>query len=217
MALEGSVQSAPPGSLGFDANTVITKAVAQKFVAEGHKFCLRYLSRGEQPPGDLSEAEANRILDAGLALMAVQHVRNAGWTPTAAMGDQDGQRAGQNAALVGLPPGVSVWCDLEGVASGVTAQAVTGYCNAWFDTVRAAGYVPGVYVGAGYVLDESQLFQLKFKNYWRSQSQVPNVAKRGYQMIQLFPEIKLNGITVDVDVTQNDFKNGQAQWLVRTP
>lgn len=215
MSLEGSVQSATTGLLGFDANTIITDEIAQTFFAQGYRFCLRYLSRGPEAANDLSAAEAEIILQSGLALMAVQHVRLAGWQPTGALGQQDGQGAAQNAADVGLPPGVSIWCDLEGVLSGTAAQDVIDYCDSWFTEVANAGYVPGLYVGDSCVLNEQQLFNLKFQHYWRSQSNVPNVGSRGYQMIQLFPAVTRNGIGIDVDVTQSDFKNGHAQWLVR--
>lgn len=215
MSLDGSVQSATTGLLGFDANTVITDEIAQTFFAQGYRFCLRYLSRGPESPSDLSAAEAEVILQSGLALMAVQHVRLPNWQPTGALGQQDGQAAAQNAADVGFPPGVSIWCDLEGVQAGTDAQNVIDYCNSWFTAVAGAGYIPGLYVGFGSGLNEQQLFNLNFQHYWRSQSNVPNVGSRGYQMIQLFPEVKVNGIGVDIDVTQSDFKNGQAQWLVR--
>jgi len=215
MSLDGSVQSATTGLLGFDANTVITSEIAQTFFAQGYRFCLRYLSRGPEAPGDLAAAEAEAILQSGLALMAVQHVRQAGWQPNGALGQQDGQAAGQNAADVGLPAGVSIWCDLEGVQAGTPAQNVIDYCNSWFTAVAGAGYLPGLYVGFGCGLNEQQLFNLKFQHYWRSQSNVPNVGGRGYQMIQLFPEVTRNGIGIDIDVTQSDFKQGQAQWLVR--
>lgn len=215
MSLEGSVQSAITGLLGFDANTVITADIAQTFFAQGYRFCLRYLSRGAEPASDLTASEAEDILQSGLALMAVQHVRPAGWQPTGSLGQQDGQAAGQNAADVGFPPGVSVWCDLEGVQVGTAAQNVIDYCNSWFTAVAGAGYVPGLYVGFGCELNEQQLFDLKFQHYWRSQSNVPNVGSRGYQMVQLFPEVTRNGIGIDIDVTQSDFKQGQAQWLVR--
>jgi hypothetical protein len=215
MSLEGSVQSAITGLLGFDANTVITPDVAQTFFAQGYRFCVRYLSRGPEPASDLSAAEAEDILQAGLALMAVQHVRKAGWQPTGALGQQDGQAAGQNATDVGFPAGVSIWCDLEGVQPGAAAQDVIDYCNSWFTAVAAAGYLPGLYVGFASGLNEQQLFSLKFQHYWRSQSNVPNVGSRGYQMIQLFPEVTRNGIAIDIDVTQADFKQGQVKWLVR--
>ena len=74
MALEGTVQDAPPGSLGFDANTVLGRAIARQFFAGGFKFCLSHLSRSTEPPGDLGVQEAEDILSSGLALMPVQHV-----------------------------------------------------------------------------------------------------------------------------------------------
>lgn len=216
MALSGKIQSASPGSLGFDSNTVITAKVAQQFVQQGYSFCVRYLSRNvPQPKGDLSAPEAEVILNAGLALMAVQHVRKPGWQPTEALGQQDGSHAAQNAAAIGFPAGVNIWCDLEGVLKGTDPQDVTDYCNAWFTEVAGAGFVPGLYVGDSCILDESQLFDLKFQHYWRSQSNVPNVRSRGYQLIQLYPEVKKNGIGIDIDIAQNDYKKGQALWLAR--
>ena len=215
MALAGTVQSAAPGLLGFDANTVITSNVARQFAAQGYSFCIRYVSRGPQPQGDLSASEATIILDAKLALMPVQHVRVPGWQPSPALGEKDGTFAAQNSSLVGFPPGVTVWCDLEGIKNGSSADDVIGYCNAWYVAVKSAAYVPGLYVGANAILSDQQLANLKFQNYWRSQSNVPNVRSRGYQLIQLFPEVTRNGIGIDIDVTQNDYRNGQVQWLVR--
>lgn len=215
MALAGKVQSAAPGLLGFDCNTPVTAKVAQAFISSGYSFCVRYLSRTTQGKSDLSAAEANTILDAGLALMAVQHVRKPGWQPTADLGQQDGAAAAKNAASIGFPAGVNIWCDLEGVLKGTSAQDVTDYCNNWFTEVANAGFVPGLYVGDSCILDDGQLFSLKFQHYWRSQSNVPNVRSRGYQMFQLFPEVTKNGIGIDIDVTQSDYKKGQVQWLAR--
>jgi glycoside hydrolase-like protein len=215
MALAGTVQSAAPGLLGFDANTVIASNVARQFSAQGYSFCIRYVSRGPQPQGDLSATEANVILDAKLALMPVQHVRAPGWQPSTALGEKDGTFAAQNSSLVGFPLGINVWCDLEGTKNGTSADDVIGYCNAWYVAVKSAGYLPGLYVGANAILSDQQLANLKFQNYWRSQSNVPNVRSRGYQLIQLFPEVMRNGIGIDIDVTQDDYKNGQVQWLVR--
>jgi hypothetical protein len=110
---------------------------------------------------------------------------------------------------------VNIWCDLEGVEAGTAAQDVIDYCNMWFTEVANAGYVPGLYVGDSCILNEQQLFDLKFQHYWRSQSNVPNIRSRGYQLIQLFPELNKNGIGIDIDVTQSDYKQGQVQWLIR--
>lgn len=215
MALPGQVKSASPGLLGFDANTVISFETAQRFFQDGYKFCVRYVSRGQEPQTDLTPKEATDILNAGLALMPVQHVRAAGWIPSRSLGMQDGTAAAKNTKDVGFPQGVNVWLDLEGVSNSVSAEVVIDYCNAWFQEVSQAGYIPGIYVGSAAILTGQQLYSdLSFQHYWRSQSNVPNIAQRGYQLIQLFPTVTINGIEIDIDVTQNDFFGGQVQWLV---
>src|SRR5882672_8077696 len=114
MPLPGRIINGPDGTLGFDTNTPVSLAAAAGFHNDGFRFCLRYLSLGAgQQPGDLTTAEANHILDGGLALMPVQHVRNAGWRATAARGTSTGLNAANNAQIVGFPPGVNVWMDLE--------------------------------------------------------------------------------------------------------
>ena len=213
MALPGLIEGATSFAPGFDSDTAITAAAAQQFFAVGYKFCVRYLSLGQQRPGDLSTQEALDILNSGLALMPVQHVRPPGWSPSQDLGRQDGEQAVANAQLVGLPPGVNVWLDLEGVGSGVSAQDVSDHCKAWFEAVTAAEYVPGIYVGASAILTGDQLFALPFQHYWRSQSRVPDIPTRGYQLLQLYPAITLNGIGIDVDILQTDNRGGQAQWL----
>ena len=217
MTLPGSVQSASPGLLGFDSNTVITLETAQMFFADGYRFCIRYVSRGQESNTDLTTDEATDILNACLALMPVQHVRASGWMPSESLGTQDGTAAASNAGDVGFPAGVNVWLDLEGVSNSATAQVVIDYCNAWFDAVAQADYVPGIYVGSSAILTSEQLFSnLSFQHYWRSQSNVPNVEQRGYQLLQLYPSVTVNGIGIDIDVTQNDYMGGQVQWLLST-
>ncbi len=215
--LPGQVKSAPANSKGFDADSRITSvAVAQAFHQSGFSFGIRYLAHGpHQGSGDLSTAEAIHILQGGLALMPVQHVRQPGWIPNQGLGTQDGQFAAQHANAIGFPPGVNVWCDLEGVANNVSAQDVISYCNAWYDAVHGAGFIPGIYVGANAILTGQQLFQnLKFQHYWKSLSHVPPIPVRGYQMIQTGVAGTVHGISIDADMTQTDQKGGQAQWVV---
>jgi hypothetical protein len=213
--LPGQVHSAPANSKGFDANSrIVSVAVAQAFKQSGFSFCLRYLSHtAQQGSGDLSTAEAIHILQGGLPLMPVQHVRLSGWSPSQSLGTQDGQFAAQHANAIGFPSGVNVWCDLEGVANNVGAQDVISYCNAWFDAVHGAGFVPGIYVGANAILSGQQLRQnLKFQHYWKSLSHVPPIPIRGYQMIQTAGGT-VHGIAIDNNMTQTDNQGGQAQWL----
>lgn len=214
MTLPGTIQSALSGVSGFDTDTVLTDRTAEQLRASGFRFCVRYVSLGAPEPGDLSHEEALAILDAGLALMAVQHVRSAGWTPTGSLGSIYGAAAATNVRTLGFPAGVNVWCDLEGVASTVGAEAVIDYSNAWYDAVSASGYVPGLYVGAAAVLTGEQLYyDLKFQHYWKSASSVPNVAVRGYQLIQAGPDTTADGIEIDTAATQTDRSGGQVRWL----
>ena len=214
MLLPGSVLAAPAGLLGFDADTVVTRETAAQFFAQGFRFCIRYLSRAAtQGASDLTVSEALDILGAGLALGAVQHVRAEGWLPSSDLGAEDGVHAAYHAFVLGFPCGINVWCDLEGVAGGTTSEEVIGYCNSWFDAVAAAGYVPGLYVGANAILDGQDLHdRLKFSHYWKSLSRVPEVAVRGYQMIQS-NEHTVNGIGIDENRTQSDLLGGAVVWL----
>jgi len=215
MALPGIIQAAPDEALGFDCDSVVSLDAAEQFVAQGYQFCLRYLSYNDmQGPNDLTFAEANDILAAGLGLMAVQHVMPEGWAPTAALGQTYGANAANNAAAVGFPPGVNVWCDLEGVNPGSQPQDVIDYCNAWYGAVAAAGFVPGLYVAYDAILSGQQIYDLAFEHYWQSAGAVPMLPQRGYQMSQLLYDPLINGINIDQDTTQTDAKGGQALWLI---
>ena len=214
--LTGTVQSAPNKSRGFDTDTKLSRSVAQSFYDEGYRFCCRYLSLSLEERSDLTNEEANDILDVGLALMPVQHVLSPGWEPNGKLGKVHGENAATNADTVGFPPKVNVWCDLEGIHAGTSAQSVIDYCNNWYDAVAAYGYLPGLYVGANSILTGKQLYEsLKFQHFWKSESEVPEVAERSYQMVQYYYPETVNGISIDKDITYIDKKGGQPQWLVR--
>ena len=135
--LPGQVFAAPPGLHGIDTNTVLDADHCRAAKARGFSFCLRYVSRGDrEQANDLHEAEARTILNAGLALMPVQHVARAGWSPTQSLGTSYGRNAAAHVREIGFPPGVSVWLDLEGVKTSSTHATVIDYCNAWIAEVE---------------------------------------------------------------------------------
>jgi hypothetical protein len=112
---------------------------------------------------------------------------------------------------VGVPAGVTVWCDLEGVSAAADPDAVIEYCNAWHQEVAAAGFVPGLYVGDSPGLTAQQLYAaLKFTHYWGAynlnRDQEPRT--RGLQLKQTVPsaqqrvpghtfEFQVDGIRTD--------------------
>ena len=213
MILPGTIEPSTPFAPGFDTDSILTSTRALQFYNLGYKFCLRYLSLGEQSTRDLTAEEADDILNSGLALMPVQHVRRPGWSPSASLGGTDGQNAASNARQIGFPAGVNIWCDLEGVNRAASQQDVIDYCESWHASVRGAGFLPGLYVGANSTLTGDQLRNLSFQHYWKSQSNVPAIPGRDYQLIQFRPSVTANGIVIDVDFAQSDNLGGQPEWL----
>lgn len=217
----------PIGCRGADMNTKLDAEQARGLREAGFQFVTRYLSLSTPNPGDLSAGETTAILEAGLGLMAVQHVRFAGWHPSAALGAQDGGSAARQAPVCGLLPGLPLWVDLEEVAATATADDVNAYVEAWVSAVQGAGYGSGAYIGAGLPgnMDEHALWHLAVERYWRSESNVPNVANRGYQLLQLYPQCEVErvfpnapasvrGIQIDVDITQSDYRGSLPRMLV---
>lgn len=212
--LPGTVQQAAAGLTGFDINATVSVAAAQQFKNAGYDFCIRYIPRtAALAAGNLTNEEAADIISAGLALMAVQHVALPGWAPTAALGTAYGSYAAEYCSqIAGLPQGMNIWCDLEGVAPGTTAADVIAYCQAWYNAVNGAGYIPGIYVGYDVVLSPQQLYEsLSFRHYWQAYNG-PQVAVRGFQLVQK-PQVNVAGFDIDPDVTQIDNLGGIPQWL----
>lgn len=223
MTLIGSLIEAPSGLKGFDCNQHLSTAQAKAFhdaVDEEGKpkfrFCLRYVPRRKANPGDLTTSEAAGILQMGLGLMVVQHVQNPGWIPTGAMGREYGAFAALSCQEIGVPMGVTVWCDLEGVKRGVDPRDVIVFLNNWHNQVGSAGYTPGLYVGYDPGLTAEQLYRnLHFEHYWSAynlnKDQVP--MRRGVQMKQAEEKV-LAGVRYDPDEIQADNLGGLPLMLV---
>ena len=216
MGLPGRIAPAPPGLHGFDTSAVLDGGHCQFAKARGFSFCIRYVSRDERESlGDLSEAEARTILNAGLALMPVQHVAREGWSPTKLLGAAYGKNAAAHVLQIGFPPGVNVWLDLEGIKVSTSHRAVIDYCNAWIAEITSAGFVPGVYVGTKAILTGEEIFwRIQTKHFWRSGSKVPNIPHRGYQLIQkIIRGDKIGGVEIDRNLTVNDNFDQSVLWL----
>ena len=188
MTLRGHVFSVPDGVRGFDTTESITAPAALAFRRRGYRFAVRYVRRDRPHASALKIAEAKALLDAGIGIMIVQYVESeTAWAPSGGKGTTNGGVAAIECEKLGVPWGVTVWCDLEGVAPGTPSQRVIDYCNAWHTVVSRAGYVPGIYVGYRARLTPRQLYRaLKFTHYWGAYNlnvdQYPAV--RGIQMKQ---------------------------------
>lgn len=201
------VKPAQPGN-AFDVNSTLTVKQALGFKEEGYLTCLRYIPRtAELAPGNLTGVEMAGILNAGLSLGVVQHCPLPNWSPNAGLGQQYGAYGAAYCQQIGLPKGVTVWLDLEGVAEGTSSQAILDYCIQWYHWVRDGGYQPGIYCGWNTGLTNDELYGLPFENYWAAYNTDNKIPNRGYQMVQYTEKI-LNGIGFDPDVIQADLKGG---------
>ncbi|NUO37888.1 MAG: DUF1906 domain-containing protein [Gemmatimonadaceae bacterium] len=221
--LDGHVYTAPDGVRGFDTDEKISPKIAAAFHARGYRFCLRYVGRVQSNAKDLKRPEATALLAAGLGVMPVQHVASeSAWAPTPTKGRSYGAFAAREAERIGIPPGVTIWCDLEGVAPGTDPDIVIAYCNEWHSAVAKAGFVPGLYVGWHAGLDASQLYyDLRFIHYWAAYNlnadQAPII--RGVQMRQAARKAadRVPGVDVlfQTDRVRGDALGGRPTLLAR--
>jgi hypothetical protein len=200
------VKVATAGMQGADINSVLSEPQCTELKASGLDFVLRYAPRQLYTYRyNLTNPEMLRILNAGLALMVVQHVNPGEWSPTEELGKSYGQyMADFLAKTVQVPQGVSVWLDLEMVNKWSGVSDIINYCTEWYNAVKAAGYVPGLYVGYQSGLTPNELYlKLPFKAYWKAYNYDDGVATRGFQMIQ-HTQQTLNGIPYDPNTIQAD-------------
>jgi Domain of unknown function (DUF1906) len=231
MPLTGTVQSAPAGALGLDFNADgqhMSPKLATAFRGEGYEFCLRYVPREAKAitvDFDLRAAEADFLLDAGFALMAVQHFKSEkGWTPSGKLGREYGEFAASWVRnKVGFPDGVCLFCDLEAVAGGTPTKDILEYCLEWHEQVEDAGYAPGLYLGDRAGLSGKTIAEhLPFEHYWiafNEDFQIPGV---GFQMKQVavgatssLRPAGAKGFRFQADKIQQDQKGATPRWLKR--
>jgi len=111
-------------------------------------------------------------------------------------------------AQLGIPAGVTMWLDVERVSQALSPADTIAKINAAAAALQHAGFLAGLYVGAGTPLGELALYEsLSVTRYWHSLSDVPNVAQRGYCMRQIRPnDVLVKTIDVDVDIVEPDYK-----------
>ena len=178
---------APFPAVGVDCVSTITAASAAALAASGIRFVVRYL-------GSLTSDELETVLAADLLVSIVTFADK--WNAAQTLAELD---------QLGIPKGVTIWLDVESVEEDPTAAI-----NAWADALAAAGYVPGLYVGANIgppdnpLLAEA-LYKLHVVRYWASMSNTPT-PQCGWVLRQLYPTTNVGGVPVDVDVTQCDWE-----------
>ena len=181
------VVAAPFPGWGIDCDTVLDAVRCQELKALGASFVVRYL-------GSITAAELALILASGLLCSFVTYAD-----------EFDGHQAVAELTAIGIPPGVTIWLDVESVP--LSAAAVTVDINSWASAVVGIGaYQAGLYVGVDQPLSPSQLYALpQITRYWQSASNVPTPTC-GFCLCQRQPTIVLAGTNVDIDYAGPDWE-----------
>lgn len=213
--LDAIVAPVPAGTLLLDTDEVLTDEALDLAWAAGYRGVIRYVGFGVKPwPGDITLGERDRALRKGFGLQIAQHVRRGIWMPTETMGSSDGDAAATHSLSAGYLPGATLWNDLESIAAGASDETIA-YANAKHAQVVSAKIEPGEYIGDRCPLTSEALYhELISSLYWKSGSNVPDVAIRGYCMRQTIPGPTYAGISFDRNVHSGDALGGMAHWIV---
>jgi hypothetical protein len=199
-----------------DTSAKLTAPVIQQVAAGDYIGIVRYVPLpGLSAAQDIDAAELRTILDAGLGVMLVQHVRFPGWDPRNRSGKTDALAAIEQAEVAQYLSGGHIFLDLEGIKG--TAQDTKRFAEDWAATIVDAGYCAGCYVGFGVPLNAVQLYNLHdIHSYW-SDAGARSVATRGFAMKQMVPEVQIGGIGFDVDAVAPDRLGDMPFWMIAGP
>ncbi len=189
-------------SLSYSQSGSVGQACSLK--GAGIDFMYGYL-------GVINKPRVGYILDAGMAFMAVTLA-----------GQYDGSRSVSQAQAIGMSPGSSVCLDVEGVVAYRSDPiALATIVNEWADTIRAAGFSPGVYIGSPQPFTSQELWMLHVQRYWRGQGRIVDRHNSlsepwncGWCCTQMYPSVVRGGILVDIDVIGQDYLGRVPNWCV---
>lgn len=193
-------------SLPFSQGGTVSQAAGLK--AAGVAAMSGYL-------GSVTPARLEVILAAGLAYIPVTYAGEYNDGPNDEV---------EQLRRLGIPPGASVFLDLEGMSAFKTnPPELIAKINAWADGIAGAGYIPCLYVGVPQPLTSTELYALHVKGYWKGQGSIRDRTNAlaeptgcGWMMTQMFPSRNIGdpAVWVDMNMIGADYKGRVPQWVV---
>jgi hypothetical protein len=212
----GTSVAATPAAKIVDTNVRLNPAILKAVQTAGYAGVVRYVPLpGVGDTKDIHSDELDAVMETGLGLLLVQHVRFPHWDPRDHAGAADAQVAVNFAMQAGYLRGAHIFLDLEGIVPG-TGKATKAFAEAWAATVVAAGYLAGCYVGFDLPLSPQELFDLHGINSYWSDAGPREVAVRGFAIKQ-HAEITIAGVPFDPDTVQLDGKGETPLWMIAAP
>lgn len=193
--------------LVVDTSAKISSAHAVTLKTAGVSAIFRYVFFSVPRPGDLDMTELLDLVDAGLIVMCVQHVRNPGWVAGPQLGTSDGLAAVANATKAGYvtPPGqraCPIALDLEGVRN--PGADVEAHARSWIQVVSAGGYAPIIYVGYDCGLTSAMLDSLNVSTWCDYAALSARPSPTVGHVLHQKPQSTIAGVGVDVDDVLQD-------------
>jgi len=194
--------AAPVGSRLVDSVHLVTAGEAVALKAAGADGVGQYL-------GSVTAAGVQAITDAGL-----------GFVPYTYADAWDGPKTVAELVALGVPKGVVVVLDVEGLAATLGAAYVIGRINAWAEALSAAAFVPALYVGAGCLLSSDELEALAVFRYGKGMSRLVDrngelaEPSSGWAFVQAYPSGQCGGVLVDFNIVGTDYKRRPLIWSV---
>lgn len=163
--------------------------------------------------GVMSVDRLRYVLDGGLGFM-----------PVTLAGEYEDGAQDELAQLraLGIPAGVTVWLDLEGMKAWKDDPVqLCAKIDAWAAPVADAGYVAGLYCGVPQPLTSKELGDRpRITRYWAGQGRqvdrFGNLSEptAGYCMRQFFPSVTWCGVLLDANMTGQDYRGRLPTMLV---
>ena len=161
--------------------------------------------------GVINKERVQFIVDAGI-----------GYLPVTLAGEYNDGAADEVASLrnLGIPAGVTVFLDLEGLSAFRTDPVVLAdKINAWADNIAHAGYIPSLYVGVPQPFTSNELWKLRVQRYWKGQGSLRDRYNAlteptgcGFCLTQMYPSHPRGGVWTDSNMIGCDFKGRTPVW-----
>jgi hypothetical protein len=204
------VERASPCKIA-DTSAKLNPLILQQVRSAGYAGVARYVPLpNNNPKSDIDAQELGAIMEVGLGLLLVQHVRAPTWDPDQHSGETDARTAVQFARAAGYLDGAHLFVDLEGIhGSGAATKA---FAEAWARVVVGEGFLAGAYVGYGVPLNPQELYDLHaITSYWSDLG--PRVVAQRSFAIKQQAEIVIAGTRFDPDTIQADDLGETPAWM----
>jgi len=197
---KGAGGGIPNNALGFDAASDQSSADISCMKGAGYTYEVLYVNINSDWASTYSALKSNGMQ----AVLQQGHVDDAFFQDPAA-GTSTGKDNAAAARSVNYPQGADFFLDVEGTTA--SKSTLIAWVNNWAAQIKAAGYVPGVYSGAGANLTSSDLGPATLpdvKVYWQSESTSAPDPAQGYVIAQSLSTNGPCGFSIDPDNAKID-------------